>query len=90
MSADFFDIKNEETFKFRENVALETLEDLLHWMIHENGVIGILDATNSTHERRKHLYDRISKEADIGIMFLESLCTDDIVCTCLLIQLKKY
>ncbi|KAL2316162.1 6-phosphofructo-2-kinase [Schizosaccharomyces pombe] len=79
MSADFFDIKNEETFKFRENVALETLEDLLHWMIHENGVIGILDATNSTHERRKHLYDRISKEADIGIMFLESLCTDDIL-----------
>ncbi|EPY50764.1 6-phosphofructo-2-kinase [Schizosaccharomyces cryophilus OY26] len=77
MSAPFFDFENQELANFREYLAMETLENLLRWLLNENGVIGVLDATNSTFQRRKLIYDRISQEEKLGIMFLESVCTDE-------------
>ncbi|WBW71345.1 6-phosphofructo-2-kinase [Schizosaccharomyces osmophilus] len=77
MSAPFFDIENEKLKSFREYLAMETLENLLHWLLNENGVIGVLDATNSTYQRRKLIYDRVSQEENLGIMFLESMCTEE-------------
>lgn len=40
------------------------------------GVVGILDATNSTKERRKWVLDRVSSEG-IEVIFVESKCDDE-------------
>ena len=55
--ATFFDARNQETHTIREHVAMETLETLIHWIIHDNGTVGILDATNSTLARREKIMD---------------------------------
>ncbi|EEB07509.1 6-phosphofructo-2-kinase [Schizosaccharomyces japonicus yFS275] len=77
MDASFFDPNNPEAKQFREELAKSCLEEMLHWLQHENGVVGILDATNSTFSRRKLLVDRISQIDSIRILFVESICTDE-------------
>jgi hypothetical protein len=82
--ANFFDHGNQEASRWRDTLAIESLEELLAW--HQNGgKIGILDATNSTGtqnlanilvSRRKLLVDRIKKESNVSCLFIESLCTD--------------
>jgi 6-phosphofructo-2-kinase len=40
--------------------------------------VGILDATNSTIERRQKLFDEVKKrEPKLGILFIESVCEDE-------------
>lgn len=76
-SADFFDPKNENARKVREQLALDTLDELLNYLLCHGGSVGILDATNSTIHRRQLLVDRIkAKEPKLGILFIESVCTD--------------
>lgn len=75
--AKFFDPKNTPASKLREQVALETLNELLDWLLHQGGAVGILDATNSTIERRERLVKEIrDKEPKLGILFIESICHD--------------
>lgn len=73
----FFDPDNEEAARIREQVAHETLDELLQYVLHDGGSVGILDATNSTIARRmalmKHLKNR---NIDINVLFLESRCQD--------------
>lgn len=77
-SAKFFDPKNETAAKLREQVALDTLDELLDYLLHRGGAVGILDATNSTIQRRKLLVDHIKKrEPKLGILFIESICHDE-------------
>jgi len=80
-SAKFFDPNNESASKLREQVALDTLDELLDYLLHRNGSVGILDATNSTVHRRdllvRHIKDR---EPKLGILFIESICHDENVC----------
>ncbi|KAI2788415.1 6-phosphofructo-2-kinase 1 [Penicillium oxalicum] len=77
-SANFFDPSNQIALKLREQVALDTLDELLEYILEEGGSVGILDATNSTMERRKAIVDHIRKRAgpELGILFLESSCVD--------------
>lgn len=76
-SAKFFDPKNETASKLREQVALDTLDELLDYLLHQGGAVGILDATNSTIHRRKLLVEHIkAKEPKLGILFIESVCHD--------------
>lgn len=62
----------------REQVALDTLDELLDYILDRGGSVGILDATNSTMERRKAIVDRVRERAgpELGILFLESSCVD--------------
>lgn len=77
-SAKFFDPKNETASKIREQVALETLDELIDYLLHGNGSVGVLDATNSTLHRRQLLVDRIKeREPKLGILFIESICNDE-------------
>ncbi|KAI2625460.1 6-phosphofructo-2-kinase [Xylaria nigripes] len=74
-SAKFFDPKNSEAYKIREEIAIETLDELLDYLLCGGGSIGILDATNSTIERRQHVFDHIkAREPKLGILFIESVC----------------
>ena len=77
-SATFFDPQNQRAVKMREQVALETLDELLNYIMDEGGSVGILDATNSTMERRKAIIDHIRARAgpELGVLFLESSCVD--------------
>lgn len=58
---------------------METLDELLNYVLYEGGSVGILDATNSTLERRKVVLDRVRQVAgkDLGVVFLESECYDE-------------
>lgn len=77
-SAAFFDPDNVEAFKLREQVARDTLDELLDYVLNRGGSVGILDATNSTLERRKMIMNHIRKRAgsELGVLFLESRCID--------------
>jgi 6-phosphofructo-2-kinase len=83
-SATFFDPKNEAAAKLREQVAMDTLDELLDYLLQQGGAVGILDATNSTIHRRKLLVERIrAREPKLGILFIESICHDQNVSHCL-------
>ncbi|ROT40308.1 6-phosphofructo-2-kinase [Sodiomyces alkalinus F11] len=76
-SAQFFDPNNEQASKLREQVALETLDELLDYLLLGKGSVGILDATNSTIHRRQLLVDRVrARDERLGILFIESICRD--------------
>ncbi|PYH42610.1 6-phosphofructo-2-kinase PFK26 [Aspergillus saccharolyticus JOP 1030-1] len=77
-SANFFDPQNQLAVKLREQVALDTLDELLEYILEKGGSVGILDATNSTMERRKTIVEHIRRRAgtELNILFLESSCVD--------------
>ena len=77
--ASFFDPENAKALQIREQVALETLDELLDYVLNQGGSVGILDATNSTLERRKTIMTHIRQRAgsELNVLFLESLCEDD-------------
>lgn len=77
-SAGFFDPDNTKALQLREQVALETLNELLDYILIGGGSVGILDATNSTLERRKTIMNHIRERAgsELGVLFLESRCID--------------
>eukprot|EP00443_Scrippsiella_acuminata_P044759 CAMPEP_0115308262 /NCGR_PEP_ID=MMETSP0270-20121206/73604_1 /TAXON_ID=71861 /ORGANISM="Scrippsiella trochoidea, Strain CCMP3099" /LENGTH=334 /DNA_ID=CAMNT_0002726807 /DNA_START=148 /DNA_END=1151 /DNA_ORIENTATION=- len=60
---------------------MECLEQLLGFLREAGNVtaVGILDATNTTVERRAKVLDRCSQERGVTVLFLESLCTDESV-----------
>ncbi|PWN52469.1 bifunctional 6-phosphofructo-2-kinase/fructose-2,6-bisphosphate 2-phosphatase [Violaceomyces palustris] len=74
-TASFFDPSNPAAYKLRSQMAEECLEQLIGWL-KRGGNVGIHDATNSTKARRKEIADRIAKEPDLKLVFLESICTD--------------
>ncbi|TQS34747.1 hypothetical protein Golomagni_04859 [Golovinomyces magnicellulatus] len=73
-NAEFFDPKNIQAYNLREQIAISTLDELLDFLLFENGSVGILDATNSTIERRQKLFNHIkNRESKLNILFIESL-----------------
>ncbi|RMZ91182.1 hypothetical protein DV736_g1576, partial [Chaetothyriales sp. CBS 134916] len=77
-SASFFDPQNIRAKTLREQVAHETLDDLLKFVLEDGGSVGIFDATNHTIERRQSLIDHIRKrDPNINLLFLESRCHDE-------------
>ncbi|CZR53791.1 related to 6-phosphofructo-2-kinase [Phialocephala subalpina] len=77
-SAQFFDPKNQAASRIREQVALSTCDEMLDFLLNQGGSVGILDATNSTLERRQILFKHIkAREPKLGILFIESVCEDE-------------
>jgi 6-phosphofructo-2-kinase len=77
-SADFFDPQNQRAAQIREECAMETLDDLLDYILKGSGSVGIFDATNSTLARRKQIMERIRARAgnELNVLFVESVCRD--------------
>lgn len=76
-SAQFFDPKNEKAAAMRDQVAMDTLNELMDYLLYSGGAVGILDATNSTKQRRQNIVNRIrEREPKLGILFIESICED--------------
>lgn len=74
-TADFFDMNNAEGERKRRAAAEAAVADMLAWF-RTGGVVGILDATNSTKERRKWVIDTCSGHG-IEVLFVESKCDDE-------------
>lgn len=73
----FFDPNDAASIKLRDQWALDTLDELLDYLLNGNGSVAIFDATNTTRERRHTVYERIRERNDqLKILFLESICTD--------------
>ncbi|CCF58782.1 hypothetical protein KAFR_0F01850 [Kazachstania africana CBS 2517] len=72
----FFSFTNEENFQLRERAMKLAFDDILKWFNDENGVVAVLDATNSTNERRKWI-KKHCEQNNIHPMFLESYCNDN-------------
>lgn len=77
-SHEFFDHSNPEGVKIREKVCDMALVDMFSW-IEDKGEIAVFDATNTTRERRKLLYQRIVVEKGYKLFFVESICNDDTI-----------
>lgn len=74
-SADFFDTGNAEGERRRRAAAEAAIADMLEWF-KQGGTVGILDATNSTKERRKWVSDVCARE-NVEVLFVESKCDDE-------------
>ncbi|KAK1912192.1 hypothetical protein P3342_009792 [Pyrenophora teres f. teres] len=74
-SADFFDPQNQRAAALREQCAMETLDDLLDYILKGSGSVGIFDATNSTLARRQQIMERIRNRAgpELNVLFVESV-----------------
>ena len=63
--ANFFDPNNAEYTATREQLAMDTLEELLHWLMEENGSVGILGIRLLNHgSRRCHQLECCKKKDD--------------------------
>ena len=78
-SASFFDPQNTKAALIREQCAMDTLDELLDYILIGNGSVGILDATNSTLARRKIIMKKIRERAgpELNLLFLESRCVNE-------------
>lgn len=74
-TADFFDTSNAEGEQKRRAAAQAAVADMLAWF-RVGGVVGILDATNSTKERRKWVNDACAAQG-IEVLFVESKCDNE-------------
>lgn len=74
-SAEFFDFNNTEGERTRRLAAEAAVADMLKWF-RAGGVVGILDATNSTKERRTWVLDTCTA-AGVEVLFVESKCDNE-------------
>lgn len=75
-TADFFAKDNPQGEKLRRAAAEAAVADMLEWFRNEDGLVGILDATNSTKERRKWVLETL-RANDVEVLFVESKCDDE-------------
>lgn len=75
-TAAFFDTCNPDGERLRRAAAEAAVADMLRWFVEDDGVVAILDATNSTKDRRRWIYDRCT-EAGVETLFVESKCDDE-------------
>ena len=74
--ADFFDTGNPEGERLRQAAAEAAVADMVKWFENGDGVVAILDATNSTKARRRWVYERCEKY-HIETLYVESKCDDE-------------
>ena len=75
-TAAFFDTGNKEGEKARHAAAEAAVCDMIRYFDNNEGVVAILDATNSTKARREWVKKRCDG-ANISTLFVESKCDDE-------------
>ncbi|KAL1137606.1 hypothetical protein AAG570_009302 [Ranatra chinensis] len=74
-SHEFFRPDNREAMAIRTTCAMDALNDVCGWL-ECGGEVAVFDATNSTIERRKLIYDIVVKKMGYKLFFVESVCDD--------------
>lgn len=78
--SNFFNAENEKFSRLRDKWALDTLDQLLDYLLEGPGSVGIFDATNTKKKRRKEVLARIrQRSAHLKVLYLESVCSDEAV-----------
>lgn len=76
-TSKFFDPNDEASRNLREKWAMDTLDQLLDYLLNGPGSVGIFDATNSNKDRRKKILKKVNERNKfIKVLFLESICSD--------------
>jgi 6-phosphofructo-2-kinase/fructose-2,6-biphosphatase 2 len=75
-TADFFDTSNRDGERLRHAAAEAAVADMIKWFDNENGVVAILDATNSTKARRRWVKQRCDANK-IETLYVESKCDQE-------------
>jgi len=87
--ADYFSASNTSAKEEREKLAMACTDHLLDWIYMQPGdtsCVAILDATNTTRERREKVLERCREAAanergesapPLRVVFLESICDDE-------------
>lgn len=86
-SADFFDTSNPEGERLRRAAAEAAVDDMCKWFAEGQGLIAILDATNSTKTRRRWIQERCDAEG-IETLFVESKCDDEDIIMSNILEVK--
>lgn len=71
---DFFSTDNALALQLRNKFAVDALEDLCSWLTKGANRVAIYDATNSTKDRRKIIYDTVVCKYNFNLLFIESIC----------------
>lgn len=74
--ASFFDTSNTEGERLRRAAAEAAVTDMIEWFNAGMGTVAILDATNSTKDRRRWIQSRCDEE-NISTLYVESICEDE-------------
>jgi hypothetical protein len=76
-SADYFNPGNTAAEKERMTCVTAAMDDMQAWIKPGLGRIGVLDATNSTRDRRDWVMAQLAgKVAKHHVVFIESICND--------------
>ena len=74
-----FSPDNPEGMKLRNSICDEGLSDAIRYLDKEGGEVVVFDATNTTRERRRFLYERVVKNKGFKLFFVESICDDEAI-----------
>ena len=74
-TAEFFKLGNAEGERVRRAAAELAVNDMVKWFNEDDGVVAVLDATNSTKDRRRWIQQRCQSE-NLALVFVESICDD--------------
>ncbi|XP_052278598.1 6-phosphofructo-2-kinase/fructose-2,6-bisphosphatase-like isoform X7 [Dreissena polymorpha] len=72
---DFFRPDNPEAENLRTKCALMAIDDACNFLL-GGGEVAVIDATNTTRERRKLLEEIICQKHNFRLFFVESVCDD--------------
>ncbi|KAI9751770.1 MAG: Fructose-2,6-bisphosphatase [Chaenotheca gracillima] len=86
-TAEFFDFSNAEGERARRAAAQAAVNDMVKWFKQGKGTVAILDATNSTKDRRQWILDRVTAEG-IEALFVESKCEDEALIMSNILEVK--
>ena len=74
---NLFNPTNPEGLKIRNQVCDQGLEDAIRFIENDGVEVVVFDATNTTIERRKLLYEKVVMQHGYKLFFVESVCDDE-------------
>ena len=86
-TADFFDTSNPEGERLRQAAAEAAVADMVAWFKNGDGVVAILDATNSTKARRRWVRQRCA-DNNIETLYVESKCDNEDIIMSNILEVK--
>ncbi|KAF0715805.1 Aste57867_3174 [Aphanomyces stellatus] len=72
-NASFFDSSNADAKKLRDDLAMAAVDHLMKWL-DEGGQVAVLDATNTTKERRALVWEKLKGLSNTQVMHIELIC----------------
>lgn len=84
---DFFRQDNTEAQAIRQKCALLAIDDACNFL-QNGGEVAVVDATNTTRERRKLLFDIIQVKHKFKLFFIESICDDPTIVEANVLEVK--